>query len=58
MVEAIDAGMRLTPPYGKSASRGQMHQRDAAMQAQRQMLRGICAIAAGPVSSQISPWQY
>src|ERR1700690_2501102 len=31
MADAIDAGIRLTPPYGKSACRGQMRQRDAAM---------------------------
>jgi hypothetical protein len=31
MAEAIDAGMRVTPPYGKSASGGQMRQRGAAM---------------------------
>src|SRR3981081_1533221 len=28
MAEAIDAGMRLTPPYGKSRQRGQMRPRD------------------------------
>src|SRR4030081_1446916 len=33
MADAIDAGMRLTPPYGKSGSRGQMRQRTAAMRA-------------------------
>jgi len=26
MAEAIDAGMRLTPPYGESGQRGQMRQ--------------------------------
>src|SRR5471032_1965882 len=41
MAEAIDAGMRLTPPYGKSGQRGQMRQRDAAMHAQRRALRCI-----------------
>jgi hypothetical protein len=33
MADAIDAGIRVTPPYGKSASGGQMRQRDAAMRA-------------------------
>jgi hypothetical protein len=33
MADAIDAGIRLTPPYGKSAQGGQMRQRDAAMRA-------------------------
>src|SRR5882672_3278278 len=28
MAEAIDAGRRLTPPYGKSRQRGQMRSRD------------------------------
>jgi hypothetical protein len=28
MANAIDAGRRLTPPYGKSRHRGQMRQRD------------------------------
>jgi hypothetical protein len=31
MANAIDAGKRLTPPYGKSRYWGQMRQRDAAM---------------------------
>src|ERR1700688_3991379 len=31
MAKAIEAGIRLTPPYGKFAGRGQMRQRDAAM---------------------------
>jgi len=33
MTAAIDEGMRLTPPYGKSAKGRQMRQRDAAMRA-------------------------
>jgi hypothetical protein len=28
MANAIDAGIGLTPPYGKSPCRGQMRQRD------------------------------
>jgi hypothetical protein len=31
MANAIDAGIRLTAPYGKSVSPRQMRQRDAAM---------------------------
>src|ERR1700687_4912499 len=31
MAEAVDAGIRHTPPYGKFARPGQMRQRDAAM---------------------------
>jgi hypothetical protein len=31
MADAIDAGKKLTPPYGKSRYWGQMRQRDAAM---------------------------
>jgi hypothetical protein len=30
---AIDAGIRVTPPYGKSVTAGQMRQCDAAMRA-------------------------
>jgi hypothetical protein len=32
MAEAIDVGIRVTPPYGKSDKAGQMRLRDAAMQ--------------------------
>jgi hypothetical protein len=31
MADAIDAGIRVTPPYGKSGMTGQMRLRDAAM---------------------------
>src|SRR5882724_3486512 len=31
MAAAIDAGIRVTPPYGKSGKAGQMRLRDAAM---------------------------
>jgi hypothetical protein len=33
MADVIDAGIRLTPPYGKSPHGGQMHHAHAAMQA-------------------------
>jgi hypothetical protein len=56
MAEAIDAGNRLTPPYGKSAGRGQMRQRDAAMHVQRRALRSILQ---WPITGQQPglPWQ-
>jgi hypothetical protein len=42
MANAIDAGIWLTPPYGKSLHRGQLRQRDAAM---RDPLRRLHAFA-------------
>ena len=45
MADAIDAGMRLTPPYGKSASQGQMRLRDAAM---RMVTRGYACALSSP----------
>src|SRR5260370_30212831 len=39
MADAIDAGIRLTPPYGKSSHSGQMRQRTAAMRVLPQALR-------------------
>jgi hypothetical protein len=44
MANAIDAGIRFTPPYGKSVSRGQMRHAHAALRARFE------ASAAGPVT--------
>src|SRR3984893_9043710 len=41
MADAIDAGKRVTPPYGKSASKGQLRQRDAAMRARMRLSRPL-----------------
>src|SRR6202049_5197123 len=40
MANAIDAGIRFTPPYGKSVSRGQMRHAYAAVRA-RGVFRGV-----------------
>jgi hypothetical protein len=42
MAEDIEAGMRFTPPYGKSAYAGQMRHAIAAMQGWR--LHNACTI--------------
>jgi hypothetical protein len=40
IADAIDAGIRVTPPYGKSATAGQMQPCDAAMHAITSLWKG------------------
>jgi hypothetical protein len=50
MANAIDAGIGLTPPYGKSPQRGQMHHAHAAMRVLSQAAR--CPQAASTFLSR------